>query len=158
VLATLPFLLSLAPVPGVGSAHSEVLALQDQVSEFRSICLERIADAPAQRAAAVAPPWNFTADPEDKSHYNSGTITLMIDPAKQACMLTATVPPAETVASVQTAMTGIVPAEGWKVLDEADSRYVLISLDDGGTQFVIMFKIAKNQSGRNVATLAVEKR
>jgi hypothetical protein len=150
-------LLALAPVSAAGGGQTDVLTLPQFTSAFRSICLEHIADAPAQTSVASAAPWNFAADAKDKGRYRNGRAMVFIAPASQACTLTSSVPLPETVASLEAALADIVPIEGWKPLGEADSRYVLIDLDDGGTQFVISFKISA-RGGDNVAVLSVSKR
>lgn len=150
----------LLPIPGSAAAPSGTLPLPQLVSQFESICLEHIGDSTAQVGTAAAGPWKFVPDTRavaGESRFFSGPTTLWIEPAGQACSVTAEVPAAETVGTTQAALAGIVPPENWKPLPSEDSRYTLVALDDGGTEFVIAFKIS-NTSGRNLTTFSVAKR
>jgi hypothetical protein len=130
------------------------------IATFTAICLEHMGDAETQRTTAVAAPWNFApggpvTDPRITS-YQSGSIRLGISDAMGTCTLTGGLEPQVTLASFQAVMAAAIGTDEGRPLREADSRYWIIA-DDHSQEHVLALKVS-NESGRNLATLWVQRR
>ena len=129
------------------------------VGAFAAICLEHLGDATAQRMTATAAPWNFAADGAPRENglvpFRSASTRLGIGAAREVCTLTGEMDSSVTLASFQAAMTAAIGTDEGQVL-AADSRYWLIA-DSRYVEQVLSLKIS-NQSGRNLATLWVQRR
>ena len=147
------------PGQAVASGPAKIDTAQ-LITAFTAICLDHIADSPAQTAAGTAAPWLLVQDgaPDNGlTFYRSDTLAMGIRSGDgQSCGVTANVPLAQDLATVSTLVgTTLGLGEGQADPDN-NSHYWMIQAEADSQRFAIAIKVS-GVSGENVATLLLQK-
>jgi hypothetical protein len=130
------------------------------LAAFQAICLDHLGDADAQAAAARSSPWNFAPDDPAESGeavYRSEFGLVGIVPATHFCALSSEMAPQVDLASFQRSLGASLGLPPGTPLEEPHSVYWLFTVGGNDDEYVLGLKVSA-QSGRNLATLTIQKR
>jgi hypothetical protein len=129
------------------------------VASFTEVCLGNLGDLADQATAAAKSASNFSRTSkvvDGMDEYISEVGRLGIGGPHKACALTSRLPSATTLQSVVKTMSATIGTDGGEQLDDADSRYWLIS-GTSAEEYVLSVKVSRAENSP-LATLWVQPR